>query len=74
MRRKHRKDESSELSSSNDSYSSPVSHYRRKRRKDNKHWEKDTIRLCTTLTEKFLTTAYESKIIRFKMDEDPLQR
>ena len=26
------------------------------------------------LTEKFLTTAYKSKIIRFKLDEDPLQR
>ena len=36
--------------------------------------EKDAIRLCATLTAKFLTTAYKSKIIRFKMDEDPLQR
>ena len=36
--------------------------------------EKDLIRLCATLTEKLLTTAYKSKIIRFKMDEDPLQR
>ena len=35
--------------------------------------EKDPIRLCATLTEKFLTTAYKSKITRFKMDEDPLQ-
>ena len=32
------------------------------------------INLCAHLTAKFLTTAYESKIIRFKMDEDPLQR
>ena len=32
------------------------------------------IRLCATLTSKLLTTAYKSKIIRFKMDEDPLQR
>ena len=32
------------------------------------------IRLCATLTSKLLTAAYKSKIIRFKMDEDPLQR
>ena len=43
-------------------------------RKDKKHWKNDPIRLCATLTEKLLTTAYKSKIIRFKMDEDPLQR
>ena len=43
-------------------------------KKDKKHWKKDPIRLCATLTEKLLTTAYKSKIIRFKMDEDPLQR
>ena len=34
----------------------------------------DPIRLCATLTAKLLATAYKSKIIRFKMDEDPLQR
>ena len=32
------------------------------------------IRDIARLTEKLLTTAYKSKIIRFKMDEDPLQR
>ena len=37
------------------------------------HWKKDPIKLYTRLTEKLLTTAYKSKIIRFKMDEDPLQ-
>ena len=31
------------------------------------------INLCATLTTKLLTTAYKSKIIKFKMDEDPLQ-
>ena len=36
--------------------------------------KKDLIRLCATLTAKLMTTAYKSKIIRFKMDEDPLQR
>ena len=73
-RRKHRKDDLSDPSSSDDSDSSEDSHYRRKRRKDKKHWKEDTIRLCATLTENFLTTEFKSKIIRFKMDEDPLQR
>ena len=71
---KHRKDDLSDPSSSDDSDSSNDSHYRRKRRKDKKHWEKDPNRLCATLTAKLLTTAYKSKIVRFQMDEDPLQR
>ena len=33
----------------------------------------DPIKLCACLTEKSLTTAFKSKIIRFKMDENPLQ-
>ena len=37
-------------------------------------WKNDLIKLCARLTEKLLTTAYKSNIIRFKMDEDPLQR
>ena len=73
-RRKYRKDDSSDPSLSDDSDSSDDSHYRRKRRKNKKHREKDPIRLCATLTAKLLTTAYKSKIIRFKIDEDPLQR
>ena len=73
-RRKHRKDDSSEPSSNDDPDSSEDSHYRRKQRKDKKHRKKDPIRLCATLTAKLLTTAYKSKIIRFKLDEDPLQR
>ena len=32
----------------------------------------DPIKLCPRLTAKFLTTSYKSKIIRFKLDEDPL--
>ena len=36
--------------------------------------KKDPIRLRATSTEKLLTTAYKSKIIRFKLDEDLLQR
>ena len=73
-RRKHQKDEPSNPSSSNDSDSFNDSHYRRKQRKDKKHRKKDPIRLCANLTAKFLTTAYKSNIIRFKMYEDPLQR
>ena len=72
-RRKHRKDDSSNPSISDDSDSSNDSNYRCKRRKDKKHQEKDPIRLCAPSTGKFLTTAYKSKIIRFKMDEDLLQ-
>ena len=76
-RRKNRKDDSSYPSSSGDSDgsdSSEESHYRRRRRKNKKHWKKDPIRLCATLTEKLLTTPFKLKIIRFKLDEDPLQR
>ena len=73
-RRKHRKDDSSDPSSSDDSDSSEDSNYRRKRRKDKKHWKEDPIRICATLTAKFLTKAFKSKIIGFKLDEDPLQR
>ena len=35
--------------------------------------KKDQIRLCAHLMSKFLMKAYKSKIIRFKMYEDPLQ-
>ena len=72
-RHKHQKDDSSDPSLSDDSDSSDDIHYRRKRRKNKKHKKKDPIKLCTTLTEKLLTTAYKSKTIKFKMDEDPLQ-
>ena len=71
--RKHQKDDLSDPSSSDDSDSSDDIHYRRKRRKNKKNQKKDPIKLCATLTAKFLTTAYKSKSIRFKMDEDPLQ-
>ena len=75
-RRKHRKYDSSDPSSSDysdDSDSYENSHYRRRRRKNKKHRKNDPIILCATLTEKLLTTAYKSKFIRFKLDEDPLQ-
>ena len=73
-RRKHRKDDSSDPSSSDDFDSSDDSHYRRRRYKKKTHQENYPIKQCATLTAKLLTAAYKSKIIRFKMDEDPLQR
>ena len=73
-RRKHQKDVSPDPYLSDDYDSSDDSDYRRNQRKNNKHREKDLIKLCATLTIIFLTTAYKSKIIKFKMDEDPLQR
>ena len=63
--RKHQKDDSSDPSSSNDSYSSDYSHYRHKQRKNKKYSGKYPIKLCATLTAKFLTTAYKPNIIRF---------
>ena len=75
--RKHRKDDFSYPSSSDDfdeSDSSEESHYRRRQRKNKKYWEKYPIRLCANLTAKLLTTAFKSKMIRLKLDEDPLQR
>ena len=71
---KHRKYDSSDPSSSDDSDSSDDIDYRRKRRKRKIHRTKDLIKLCARLTAKLLNKSYKSKIIRFKMDEDPLQR
>ena len=76
-RRKHRKYDSSDPSSSDDSDDSDSSedcHYRRRRRKNKKHRKNNPIILCATLTAKLLTPAFKLKMIRFKMDEDPLQR
>ena len=72
--RKHRKDDSSESSSSNDSDMSDDSVYRRKKRKRKRYHKKYMIKLCAHLTAKFLTKAYKSKIIGFKIYEDMLQR
>ena len=71
-RRKHQKDDSSDPSSSDNSDSSGDSYYRCKQRNNNKHQEKDPIRICATLTAKLLTKAYRSMIIRFKLNEDLL--
>ena len=73
-RRKHRKDESSDPSSSDNSDSSNDSDYRRKRHKNKSHRKNYPIKLCAHLKAKFMTTAYKSKIVRFKMDKDTLQR
>ena len=71
---KDKKDDLSDPSPSNDSDSSNDSDYRCKRHKKKSHRKKHPIKLCERLTEKLLTTAYKSRIIRFKIDEDPLQR
>ena len=72
--RKHRKDDSSDPSSSDNSDSSDASHYIRKQHINKKHREYDPIKQCVTLKAKLLTTAYKSKKIRVKMDEDLFQR
>ena len=36
--------------------------------------KKDPIKTCARLREKLLTTAYKLKIIKFKLNQDPLQR
>ena len=61
-RRKNRKDDSSDPSSSDDSDdsdSSDDSHYRRRGLRNKKHREKYLIRVCATLTEKLMTTAFK---------------
>ena len=51
------------------------SEYRRKRLNNKKsYWKKNPIKLCANLTAKFLTKANKLKIIKVKLDEDPLQR
>ena len=70
---KYKKDNSSDPSSSN-SYSSYDIDYRRKQHKRKIDQKKYPIKLCVRLTVKLLTTAYKSKIIKLKLDEDPLQR
>ena len=34
----------------------------------------DPIKKCAKLTAKLITAAYKSKVIKFKLDEDPLHR
>ena len=58
-----------------DSDLSDESYYKIKRRDKKKSYGKgEAIKLCATLTAKLLTTVYKSKIIKFELDEDPLQR
>ena len=60
-------------SPSDSSDSSNDGHSRRRQHTHTEHQKKDPIRLCAKLTAKLLTTAFKSKMIRFKLDEDPLQ-
>ena len=71
--KKYRKYDSSDPSSSDEYDYSNDSDYRHKKRKRKSDRKNNPIKLCARLTAKFLTTAYKSKIIRLKMDEDLLQ-
>ena len=73
-RRKRKKKDSSD-SSLSDSDSSDKSDNKIKRLNNKKScWKNYPIKLCAKLTPKLLMTAYKSKIIHFKLNEDPLQR
>ena len=72
-RQKDKKQDASNSLSSADYDSSGDSSYRRNQYKKNIHWKKDPMKSCARLTEKLLTTAYKSKIIKFKLDDYPLQ-
>ena len=55
--------------------SSDESDYKSKRRHKKKNqWKKkqDPIKLCAKLTAKLLKTAYKSKVLKFKLDDNPL--
>ena len=60
------------------SNSSDNRNYRcRRRDKKKKYWKhkkQDHIKLCTEIMAKFLMTAYKSKVLKLRLDEDPLQR
>ena len=73
-RRKHKKDDSSDPSSSEYYDEHYDSDYRCKLRKRKSNRKKDLIKLCAYFTKKLLMTAYKSKTIRFKINEDPLKR
>ena len=69
---KNKKQNLSDSLSSGSDFSYDSDH-RRKQRKRKSHQKKDPIKLCSCLIGKLLTKVYKSKIIRFKLDEDPLQ-
>ena len=73
MRQKDKKQDSSASLSIYSDYSDD-SGYKRKQCKKKIHREKDSIKSCARLMAKLLTTEYKSKIVKFKLDEEPLQR
>ena len=74
----HNSDPNSSDSPSSNSDSSDDRKYKHGRLENNNKYRKrkkqDPIKLCAKLMAKLLTTAYKSDIIKFKLDEDPLQR
>ena len=74
-KRQKRTKQDSSYSLLSDSDSSGKIDYKIKRLKKKKSYQKNYhIKLCAKLTAKLLTTAYKSKIIKFKFDGDPFQR
>ena len=73
-RQKRTKHDLSDSSSSNSDLSNESDYKRKRHNKKKISWKKDPIKLCVNLTANFPTTAYKPKIIKFKSDEDPLQR
>ena len=71
----------SDSSSSESSDSSDDEYYKQRqhsKKEKNKHQSKtlfsDPIKNCAKLASKLLTAAYKSKVVKFKLDNDPLQR
>ena len=67
------------LSDSEDSSDNDYSEKRRRTdRNENKFWStkhfNEPIKKCANITDKLLTAMYKSKAIKFKLDEDTLQR
>ena len=72
-RQKHKKHESPDSSLRNSDLSDNCDYIRKRQKNKKIHQKKYPIKLCARLTAKLLTTTYKSKIIKFKMDDDPLQ-
>ena len=73
---KRKKQYSSHSSLSDSVLSNKIDHEskRHKMKKKKNYHKRDPIKLCKKLTAKLLTTLNKLKIVKFKLDEDPLQR
>ena len=69
--------DSSDSSSSNNDSSNDINDKLRRNRnkkKPRKHKKHDPIKLCAKLTAKLLEILYNWKVLKFKLEEDPLKR